>query len=267
MINPNAPVSAAPAQPSALKRWGPVIGLAAAMALVFAMGWHKYFSLKTIGLNYDALKEYIADHLVLALVIYMALYAAIVALSLPVGLIMTIAGGLLFGWKVGAPAAVIAATTGAVLVFLIVNTSLGATLAEKAGPFVAKLRDGFKENALSYLLFLRLVPVFPFFIVNLVPAVLGIPLRTYVIATGLGITPATTAYALAGNGLGSVIEAQNASYKACLAGRPAGAAGCNYDIDLTQLITKELIWAGIALGLVALIPVALKLWSKTRARS
>jgi uncharacterized membrane protein YdjX (TVP38/TMEM64 family) len=264
MSNSNVPAGVA--STSVLKRWAPLIVLLAAMAFVFAMGWHKFLSFKTIGLNYDALKFYISEHLALSLGIYLALYAGIVALSLPVGLIMTLAGGLLFGWKIGAPATVIAATTGSGLVFLIVNTSFGATLADKAGPFVAKLRDGFKENALSYLLFLRLVPVFPFFIVNLVPALLGVPLRTFLIGTALGIIPATTAYSLAGSGLGSVIEAQNAAYKACLAAKSGGGVACDYDIDLTQIITRELVWAGVALGLVALIPVAMKYWSQSHAK-
>lgn len=236
------------------------------MAFAFAMGWHRLLSFKTIGLNYDALKVYIAGNLVLSLLIYVALYAVIVAISLPVGLFMTLAGGLLFGWQIGAPAAVVGATIGAAIVFKIVTTSFGETLAQKAGPFVAKLRDGFHENALSYLLFLRLVPAFPFFIINLVPALLGVRLSTFIIGTGLGIIPGTTAYSLAGSGLGSVIEAQNATYKACIAAAPATPdISCPYTIDLTQIVTRELIWAGIALGVVALIPVAIKFWSKRHA--
>jgi uncharacterized membrane protein YdjX (TVP38/TMEM64 family) len=261
---PSPPAS--PSSSARAKRWLPLILLAAVMALALSMGWHRYLSLETIGLNYDALRSYIAANLVLALLVYIGLYIAIVALSLPVGLIMTLSGGLLFGWQIGAPAAVVGATIGATIVFLIVTSSFGSTLAGKAGPFVAKLRDGFQENALSYLLFLRLVPAFPFVIVNLVPALLGVRLSTFVIGTGLGIVPGTTAYALAGSGLGSVIEAQNAAHKACLAAREANATlACTYSIDLTQIVTRELIWAGIALGVVALIPVALKHWSRRHA--
>ncbi len=264
MTSHSPPTSAV--QASFVRRWLPLILLAAVMALALSMGWHRYLSLKTIGLNYDALKSFIADNLALALLSYIGLYVAIIALSLPVGLIMTLSGGLLFGWQIGAPAAVIGATIGATIVFLIVTSSFGSTLAGKAGPFVAKLRDGFQENALSYLLFLRLVPAFPFVIVNLVPALLGVRLSTFVIGTGIGIIPGTTAYSLAGSGLGSVIEAQNAVYKACLAaGHSDPATACTYSIDLTQIVTRELVWAGIALGVVALIPVALKYWSRRRA--
>lgn len=254
-----------PEATSSLKRWLPVAVLAAVMALAFAMGWHRHLSFKSIGMNYDALRGAIAGNLALSLLAYTGAYIAVVALSLPGALIMTLTGGLLFGWQIGAPAAVIGATIGATILFLVVNTSFGSTLAEKAGPFVANLRDGFQENALSYLLFLRLVPAFPFFIVNLAPALLGVPLRTFVIGTGLGIIPGTIAYALAGSGLGSVIEAQNATYKTCLAANPANAAACPYSIDLSAVVTRELVWAGIALGVVALIPVVIKYWSKRHA--
>ncbi len=256
----------AAAPSSDLRKWLPVLALAAITAVAYTMGWHRLLSFKTIGLNYADLKFYIADHTALALLIYIVTYAAIIALSLPVGLLITLAGGLLFGWQIGAPAAVVGATIGATIVFKIVTSSFGETLARKAGPFVGKLRDGFQENALSYLLFLRLVPAFPFVVVNLVPALLGVRLSTFIIGTGVGIIPGTTAFSLAGSGLGSVIEAQNAAHKACLAIASASPeTACPYSIDLTQIVTRELIWAGVALGVVALIPVAIKLWSKRHA--
>ncbi len=250
-----------------LGRWLPLVALAALMVLVFAMGWHKYLSFKTIGLNYDALKTFIAGNTFSALLAYMLVYIAVVALSLPGGLIMTLAGGLLFGWQLGAPATVIAATIGATLLFLVAKTSFGEALAAKAGPSLATLRDGFKENALSYLLFLRLVPAFPFVVVNLAPALLGVPLRTYVIGTFLGIIPGTTAFSFAGAGLGSVVEAQNASYQSCLAAAPANPdTACPYSIDTSALVTKELLVAFALLGVVALIPVALKRWKGRHAK-
>jgi uncharacterized membrane protein YdjX (TVP38/TMEM64 family) len=251
---------------SGVRRFAPLLVLAALMALVFAMGWHRYLSFKTIGLNYDSLKASIDSHLVLALGLYVLAYIAVVALSLPGGLIMTLTGGLLFGWKLGAPAAIVGATIGATLLFLIARSSLGEGLAKRAGPWVGKLQDGFKENAFSYLLFLRLVPAFPFVVVNLAPALLGVPLGTYVAATLVGIIPGTTAYSTAGSGLASVVEAQNAVYKACMAKLPPGSpATCEYTIDTSQLVTKQLLLAFIALGIVALIPVALKKWSKRHA--
>ena len=260
MIEDNkAPPASAAAKTSGLVRWLPLIVLALVMALVFAMGWHKYLSFKTIGVNYDTLKAYVAAHQLPAILLYMLIYIAVVALSLPGGLIMTLSGGLLFGWQTGAPATVIAATIGATLLFLVAKTSFGETLAAKAGPSLAKLRDGFKENALNYLLFLRLVPAFPFVVVNLAPALLGVPLGTYVLGTFLGIIPGTTAFSFAGAGLGSVVEAQNKVYQACLAKGPANPdVACPYSIDTSALVTKELLVAFALLGAVALIPVFLK---------
>ena len=259
-------VSPSPEATSRLRRFAPLIVLAAAMALVFAMGWHHHLSLKTIGLNYELLKGFVENNLAPALLLYALAYIAVVALSLPGGLVMTLSGGLLFGWQIGAPTTIVAATIGATIVFLVVRSSLGGGLAERAGPAVAKLRNGFQENAFSYLLFLRLVPAFPFFVVNIVPALLGVKLGTYVAATLLGIIPGTTAYSFAGYGLATVVEAQNKVYKDCLANAAsAGAPKCEYKIDTSQLMTKELIIAFIALGVVALIPVAIKRWSKLHA--
>lgn len=260
------PGAAAPAAATgALKRWLPLVIIVALMAIAFAMGWHKYLSFKTVGVNYDALKSYIAEHTLLAVLAYMLLYIAVVALSLPGGLVMTLAGGLLFGWQIGAPVTVIAATIGATLLFLVARTSLGGSLTAKAGPSLAALREGFKENALSYLLFLRLVPAFPFVVVNLAPALLGVPLRTYVLGTLIGIIPGTTAFSVAGAGLGSVVEAQNQSYQACLAAAPSDPdTACPYAIDTSALVTKELLAAFALLGVVALIPVVLK---KLRGRN
>jgi uncharacterized membrane protein YdjX (TVP38/TMEM64 family) len=249
----------------ALKQWGPLIVLIGLMALVFGMGWHKLLTFKTIGLNYEALRAFIADNIALALCVYVAIYIAVVALSLPGALVMTLAGGLLFGWQIGAPATIVAATIGATIIFLIARTSFGDTLAQKAGPWLTKLQDGFKENALSYLLFLRLVPAFPFFVVNLAPALLGVPAGTFVIGTALGIIPGTVAFSVAGSSLGSIVEAQNAVYNKCLANGDGGESRCTYSIDPGTLVTNELLLAFALLGLVALIPVAYKTWSKRHA--
>ena len=261
-----APQPAGTATGGGISRWLPLVALAAIMALVFAMGWHKYLSFKTIGVNYDTLRAYIAAHQLSAILIYMLIYIAVVALSLPGGLVMTLSGGLLFGWQIGAPVTIVAATIGATLLFLAAKTSFGETLAAKAGPSLATLRDGFKENALSYLLFLRLVPAFPFVVVNLAPALLGVPIGTYVLGTFLGIIPGTTAFSVAGAGLGSVVEAQNKVYQSCLAKAPANPdVACPYSIDTSALVTKELLLAFALLGVVALIPVLLKRWKGRHA--
>ena len=251
---------------SAATRWAPLVVLVGVMALAFAMGWHKLLSWKTIGLNYQAMQAFIEANLLTAVGLYIAIYIAVVALSLPGALIMTLTGGLLLGWQIGTVATVIGATVGATIIFLVAKTSLGESLAATAGPWLAKLRDGFRENALSYMLFLRLVPAFPFVVVNLAPALLGVPLGTYVLGTTLGIIPGTLAFSVAGSSLGSIVEAQNAIHSDCLA--KAGASGedaCPYTIDASALITNELLLTFVLLGLLALIPAAIKTWSKRDA--
>jgi uncharacterized membrane protein YdjX (TVP38/TMEM64 family) len=256
-----------PAAAPSWRRWAPLAFIVLLMVLVFSMGWQKYLSFETIGTNYNALQDFIGANLALSLAIYALIYIVVVALSLPGGLVMTVAGGLLFGWVLGSLATVVGATVGATIIFLIARSSLGEALAAKAGPWLAKLRDGFKQNALSYLLFLRLVPAFPFWLVNLAPAVLGVPLRTYVLGTAVGIIPGTIAFAVAGSGLGSVVEAQNRVHEACLAKGPADpASACPYTIDTSALVTTELLAAFALLGIVALIPVVYKKWSQRNGR-
>jgi uncharacterized membrane protein YdjX (TVP38/TMEM64 family) len=249
---------------STARRLVPLVLLVAATVLAYGLGWHKLLSFETIGLHYEALRSFIGAHIVTAVLLYVMIYVAVVALSLPGGLVMTVSGGLLFGWQLAFLATVVAATIGATIIFLIARTSVGRPLVAKMGPWVERLSQGFRENALSYMLFLRLVPLFPFFIVNLVPALLNVPLKTFVVGTFFGIMPATLAFSVAGSGLGSVIEAQNQLYKACLETADEKNQ-CAYAVDAGALITPELIAAFVLLGIVALIPVAVKKWNKRHA--
>ena len=248
-----------------LKRLWPLVALLGAMGFVFAMGWHRYLTIATLSENRDALRGFIAAHKLFSLAAFVTLYAVSVALSVPGGAVLTITGGLLFGWLLGGAASVIAATIGATALFLIARSTLGTLLAARAGPWLSRFRQGFQEDAFSYLLFLRLVPIFPFWLVNLAPGLLGVGLTTYVATTFLGIIPGTFAFALAGNGLDSVIEAQHAHYQSCLAKTGSeGQESCSYSLEPGALLTPELIAGLVALGLVALVPVAVK-WIR-RAR-
>lgn len=254
--------SKAPSSP--LKRWAPLIVIVGLAALVFAMGWHRYLSLEAISDNREALKSAVADAYVQTILIYMAVYAVAVALSLPGGAVLTVLGGFLFGPVWGGAITVVAASIGAVVIFLVARTSLGEPLAARAGPWLDRLRGGFQDNALSYLLFLRLVPVFPFWLVNLAPAFLGVPVRTYVIGTVIGIIPGTYAFTFVGAGLDSIIAEQRAVYQDCLA---SGAHDCSFSLDTSAIVTPELLLAFGALGLVSLLPVAFKRWRKTKGNA
>jgi uncharacterized membrane protein YdjX (TVP38/TMEM64 family) len=235
----------------------PLAAIAGLAIVVVAMGWHRELSLEALVRHRAALDSFIGTHFAAALAGFVVLYIAAVALSVPGALFLTISGGVLFGWLLGGLAAVVGATVGATLIFLIARGALYDYVRRKAGPRVTRLADGFKADAFSYLLFLRLVPVFPFFLVNLAPALLGVRLRTFVLATALGIVPATFAYAFVGAGLDSVVAAQETAYRACLA---AGRGDCRLDFDVRQAVTKELVIALTALGVLALLPALLRRW-------
>jgi uncharacterized membrane protein YdjX (TVP38/TMEM64 family) len=244
-----------------LRRLAPLILIAIASVVVLAMGWHRQLSFETLARHDDALRAFIATHEVSALAAYMALYVAAVALSIPVGMFLTIAGGILFGVLLGGLAAVVSATIGAICIFLIAKSAVGEYLVRRAGPLAERLADGFRADAFSYLLFLRLVPVFPFWMVNLVPALTGVRLGTFAAATALGIIPATFVFAFVGAGLDSVIAAQQAGYRSCLA---AARSDCRLEFHIHTALTPELIGALTALGVLALVPVMVR---RLRARA
>ena len=234
-----------------------VLGLA---ALVYWSGLHRELTLETLVRHRAAIDAAIDRHLLLALGSFVLIYIAVVALSIPGALALTLTGGILFGGLVGGLATVIGATLGAVVIFLIAKSAFGEHLVRRAGPLAEKAAEGFREDAFSYLLFLRLVPVFPFFLVNLVPALAGVRLGPFVAATLLGILPATFTFSFVGAGLDSVIAAQAAQYQACQTG---GGVDCRLDFDLKALLTPELLAALAALGVLSLLPVLVK---RLRAR-
>ena len=253
---------------SAVRRFGPLGVLMAIAAFVYFMGWHHYFSFEQLAAHRKMITGLVADHFWLSVLIFAAAYAAVTALSLPVGSFFTILGGFLFGPLIGGTATVVGATIGALLIFFIVRTSLGEALAERAGPFIEKLRDGFKQNALSYMFFLRLAPVFPFWLVNIAPALLGVGSMTYFIGTFLGIMPATYTFSYIGAGLGSVIEAQAKAYGQCqnrndTEGIRPIDTGCSISFNPGDLVTPELLIAFAGLALLALLPVVLNKFRKS----
>ena len=217
----------------------PLALLAVGLIAFFAFGLHNYLSFDKLHQHRETLVEFVAAHGVLAVILYLLCYATVIAFSLPGGAIMTITGGFLFGTLAGTVYTVVAATVGASVLFLAARTALGDLLRAKAGPAVRKMEAGFRENALSYLLALRLIPVFPFWLVNLVPALLGVPFRVYLIGTFIGIIPGCFIFASVGNGLGTVFAA---------GGTP----------DINMIFAPEILIPIIGLALLALVPVAYK---------
>lgn len=236
MAEPTPPPHASAWSP---RRLWPLAVLAAGLGGFFALGLHERLSLSAVTAHRAELLRYVEAHGTLAVLVYVAAYAAAVAFSLPGATVLTVAGGFLFGAIAATGYAVAGATAGAIAVFLAARSAFGGLLRQKAGPWAARLEAGFRDNAFSYMLFLRLVPVFPFWLVNLVPAILGVPLRTYALATLIGIIPGALVYASVGNGLGTVADA---------GGTP----------DLGLLFSPEILLPILGLALLALLPVAIK---------
>ncbi len=215
--------------------------LAAGFAAFFLLGLDRYVSMDALRAHYADLKGWVAAKGALALVAFGLLYALAVAFSVPGGLILTLTGAMLFGWAANAGAVVIAATLGATVVFLAARLGLGEPLRARAGPWLAKMETGFNRNAFAYLLALRLIPLFPFWLVNLAPAFLGVRLGVYVAATALGIAPATVIFSIIGEGLGAVVES-------------GGVVG------VEQVLTPKVLAALAGLAGLALLPVVYRRW-------
>lgn len=213
----------------------PALVLGVGLAVFFTFDGPSYLSFDALHKNRRILVEWIDAHQVLSALIFIAIYTAATAFSLPVGVVLTLGGGFLFGsafamslpggWhdtlvETAGPSGpsivgsvmttlyiVVGATVGATIVFIAARTAFSGILHAKAGPWLRVLEAGFRKNSVTYMLLLRLVPVFPFWLVNLAPAFLGVGLKVYVLTTFIGILPGTFVYTLVGNGLGSVFAA------------------------------------------------------------
>jgi uncharacterized membrane protein YdjX (TVP38/TMEM64 family) len=233
------------------------IALAGFLALAGTAFWafHRYVSADDVLAHYDLLRGAVERNAALALAGYIVVYILVVCLSLPGSVMMTALGGLLFGWKLGAVAAVFSAGTGAVGVFLLARSAIGPLLVRDAGPRMARIARGLQADAANYLLFLRFTPIVPFFLVNVAAALFGVPLRTFAWCTYLGIVPAAFALAAAGSALDGVMASQKDVIAACKA---AGDRVCAADLSVSRLLTPGVLWAMVALGLLALLPVIVK---------
>lgn len=230
----------------AWRRWLPLGIIVLGLILVIALDLDRFASFQHLREHHQRLTELVAAHYIQALLGYLLLYVLFVALSLPGAIWLTVAAGFLFGAVVGTIMAVIAATLGATLLFLATKTSLGDYLHSHAGPWLAKVERGFADNQWSYLLMMRLFPVIPFFIANLVPAFLGVPLPVFIVTTFIGIIPATAVFATVGAGLGSVLET-------------------SADLTLRSLMTPQIEVALVGLAVLAAAPIAVKFLRRRRA--
>lgn len=222
----------------------PVLVLIVGFGLAVAFDLHHYLSFDALRENRLWLLQQVEQHAVVASLVFVLAYILVVAFSVPGGSFMTIAGGFLFGQWLGTAFVLFAASVGASIIFIAAKTALGSALHDRAGPWLQKMEAGFQENAFNYLLVLRLIPLFPFFVVNLVPAFLGMRLAPYFLATALGIVPGTFVYATVGAGLGSIFDSGES-------------------FTTQGILTPEIITALIGLAVLSLLPV---IYKKVKAR-
>jgi uncharacterized membrane protein YdjX (TVP38/TMEM64 family) len=215
------------------------------MVGLLALGFDAQMALDVVRRHHGWLLGFVAGAPTLASMIFMVIYAAAVAVSVPGVAILTVIGGYLFGWFQGTALVLIAATLGATAVFLLTRSALGDGVRARAGPALQRFAEGFRRDALSYGFALNLVPIFPYALIIVVPAACGVGLRTFVAGLFLGLIPGTFLFARLGSGLQQVL----------VSGAP---------LRLASFVTPEIVLSLCGLAALALAPVA---WRACRARA
>jgi uncharacterized membrane protein YdjX (TVP38/TMEM64 family) len=227
-----------------LKHLLPLALLIAGLVVLWALGLQHDLSWASLSRHQGELLTVVAAHPLEAGVAYVGIYAVTVACSLPEGALVTIAGGLLFGPVLGGTLAIFGASIGAVILFLAARYAFADLVAARAAPFMARIRPGIERDGFLYLLALRLVPVFPFWLLNLVAAASGMRVLPFALATVLGIIPGTFVYAWVGAGLGDVLAG---------GGTP----------DVARIFSPRVLLPLLALAALTLLPVV---WRAVKRR-
>jgi uncharacterized membrane protein YdjX (TVP38/TMEM64 family) len=202
-------------------------------------GFGELLSLDVLREHRQTLNAFVQGNLALSAGTFLLVYILATALSIPGAVVVTLTGGFLFGAAYGSALVIVGATIGATLVFLFARYLLGRDAMDRLGPQATALADALRRNAWSYLLVLRLVPLFPFFLVNLVPAFVGVRLPVYVLTTFFGIMPGTVVYNLAGAGLGSIFDRGE-------------------EFSVSAVLTPEIIAALVGLAALALLAIPIR---------
>ena len=219
-------------------RWLPLALLAGVSAVVLLSGaWH-LLDFDRLMASRTWLRATVEADRSQAMALAALVYIACVVVSLPLSVVLSALCGFLFGPLSGAAIAVCSATIGATIVFSIGRVAAGDLIRRRSGPRLARFAEGFRRDAFGYVAFLRLLPLFPFWMTNLGPAAFGVRLRTFVLATVLGTIPGALVYATTGAGIEEAAAAHEAARSACLA---AGNAACDGRLDIRSLVTPTML--------------------------
>ncbi|MFI4936671.1 MAG: TVP38/TMEM64 family protein [Caulobacterales bacterium] len=225
-------------------RWArfiPLVLIAALLAVLVASGELKHLSLSELADHRVALTAFVQRHPIASLAAYFALFVLVIVACVPGPSVMAVSGGFLFGTWIGGAATLAGGVVGSVIVFLACRTAFGDWAAHRAGPMVARVEAGFSRNAFSYLLALRLMPVAPFFLVNISAGLARIRLSTLILATVIGSAPSSFIFAGLGSGLGELFQR-------------------HVKVDASLLARPQIIVPLGALALMSLAPAAWRLW-------
>ncbi len=225
-----------------------IVLMVLAVGAVFFFGLDDFLSFEMVKTHRQTAMDWYGQNRILAVLVFIFGYGVVVVLSVPGAVWLSLAGGFLFGTVPATVYVVLAATLGALGIFLIARYVLFDFCHEKMGDTGQKMEKGFQDNALSYLLVLRLIPIFPFWLVNLVPALLGVPVRTFVIGTFFGIIPGTAVFCSIGSGLGAIIDKGDMP-------------------DLNIIFQPQIFGPLLGLGALALLPVAYKRLKASRSKT
>ena len=219
-------------------KWLLPICLFCGIIIFYASSLNELISLKEFTSNFSELKEYTKTNKILSYFLYVLLYIFIVAFSIPIASLLTICGGSLFGWDAFI-LIIFSATVGSTIVFIAAKTICYEFFKNKTNTFQIKLENGFKKNDFLYLISLRLIPLVPFWVVNVIPAFFNMRLKLYFLGTFFGIAPGTFVYVWFSIGFEKILTEGN---------RP----------DFSIFNQPTIIGSFTALGLLILLPIVLK---------
>lgn len=226
----------------------PLAIIVALMVLAYVFDITDYLSFEVLQKHRETIVGWVEKHYIVAPLAFIGIYILSTALSIPGSIYLTLTGGFLFGQPGSTIYVVIGATLGAAVIFSVAKTALGNAMRERAGPYLKKMEKGFKKDQVSYLLFLRFIPIFPFWLINIAPAFFGVALWTYMWTTFIGIIPGSFVFAQAGTGLGAILDS------------PEG-------FTFEGIMNRDVKIALIALGITALIPISIRYLRNRRRKN
>lgn len=220
--------------------WSLLFILIISISAAFYFRLYDYLDYRTLQTHHAALKIFTQGHYISTVLIFMLIYAVSVTLSIPGAVFLSLAGGYLFG-PLGVVYVVCSATLGSAVIFFIIRSTLGEWLAGKSRGWALRMEAGFRENAFYYLLTLRLIPIFPFWAINIAAALLAVRFSTFIIATFFGIIPGAFVYVMVGNSFTHLLET-------------------DHPPDIYIIFTPPVLLPLMGLSLLSLVPVIYKKW-------